>query len=198
MTAAGTYPDSYKEVCKISIIDTDSNVIVFDGFTEDITAMDWGEKDIEGMALLNGGRVVKNTPMTDESITLKVYPVKADNATTDSVAQLFHPQSTADVTQPIAVDNTITRSQVGLIMLWATVLPADASTLPGDSIPAYRVQVINAYVTKYTPSFDDKHFSAEITLKWAPFAKDATRNKREESTDGSEYLPAAITAPNSF
>lgn len=198
MTAAGTYPDSWKEVCKISIIDTDSNVIVFDGFTEDITAMDWGEKDIEGMALLNGGRIVKNTPMTDESITLKVYPVKADNATTDSMVQLFHPQSTPDTTQPILVDNVVDRKQVGLVILWATILPATATTIPGDSIPAYRIEVINAYVTKYTPSFDDKHLSAEITLKWTPLAKDATRNKREESTDGSAYLPTAITSPISF
>jgi len=198
MTAAGTLPDAYKEVCRISIINNAGTAVAFDGFTEDITAMDWGEKDIEGMALVNGGRVVKFTPMSDESMTLKIYPTRADTAVTNSVAQLFHPQSTADSTQPIAVDNRYQRDPCGIVILWATTLPATAQTVPAGSVTAERIQIINAYPTKYTPSFDDKVKSAEITFKWAPFAKDATRNKREESTDGSEYLPAAITSATSY
>lgn len=193
MTAAGVYPDAWREVCKIGIIQG-TTCTEFAGFTEDITAMDWGEKDIEGLPLVNGGRVVKFTPMTDESITLKVYPVKADANTTESVSQLFHPQTALDSTVPIVVNNSLTRNQFGIILLWATTLPATSQTVPGDSIPAYRIQVINAYMTSYKPSFDDKIFSAEVTFKWAPFAKDGTKNKREESTDGSQPLAAAITS----
>lgn len=190
-----TYPDAWKEVCKIGVITSASaSAIEFAGFTEDITAMDWGEKDIEGVAMLNGGRVVKFTPMTDESITMKVYDVRADSATANSVIQLFNPQGTADSTQPILVNNTITRNPYGLILLWADTLPATSQTVPSASACAYRIQIVNAYMTKCAPSFDDKVKSAEVTFKWAPFQKDGTANKREESTDGTSQLPAALTS----
>ena len=177
-----TLPDAWKEVCRIAIIPDGGTATQFHGFTEDITAMDWGEKDIEGMPLVNGGRVVKFTPMTDESMTLKVYPTRADDATTDSVAQFFHKQGTADTTDPIVVDNTITRQKFGVIVLWAETLPTNAQDVPDSDKTAYRVQIINAYMTGYKPSFDDKILSAEVTFKWAAFQKDGSANKREEST----------------
>ena len=198
MTTAGTLPDAWKEVCRISIIAEGGSAVVLDGMTEDITAMDWGEKDITGKALLNGGRVVQFTSMTDESITFKGYDTLATDAATNSLVQFFHKQTTADTTQPIVVDNTITRQKFGLIILWAETLPANASTVPDISKTAYRVQVINAYMTMYKPSFSDKLKSAEFKFKWAPFAKDATRNKREESTDGTAQLAATITTATSF
>lgn len=191
--------DAWKEICLIGVIPDGGSEVQFAGMTEDITAMDWGEKDVEGMALLNGGRVVKFTPMTDEEMTLKIYDTKADDATTDSAVQFFHKQATADTTDPIAVDNTITRQKFGLILLWAESPGATAGAVPSSG-EAYRIQVINAYMTKYVPSFDDKIKSAEVTFKWAPFSKDATANKREESTADSSTgaLPAAITTATSF
>jgi hypothetical protein len=194
----GILPDAWKETCKIAIIASNASPIEFTGMTEDITAMDWTEKDIEGMQLVNGGRVVKYNAMTDESMTIKVYDTKADDAATNSAVQYFHKQATADTTQPIAVDNVITRQKFGIVILWAETLPATATALPDTDKTAYRIQIINAYMTSYKPSFDDKLKSAEITFKWPPLAKDATANKREESTDGSVQLPAAITTSTSF
>ena len=192
-------PDAWKEVCLIGIIPEGSSTAVeFAGFTEDITGMDWGEKDIESMALVNGGRVVKYTPMTDEEFTLKVYDTRADDLATNSVVQLFHKQSTSDVTQPIVVTNTITRQSFGIILLWADTLPATSQTVPAGSAVSYRVEAINCYMTKYKPSYDDKIKSAEVTFKWAPFDQAAAGNKKESSTDGSVAIPAAITSSISF
>lgn len=197
MTA--TIVDAWKEVCKIGILPQDGSLIEFAGFTEDITAMDFGEKDIEGMPLVNGGRVVKFTPMTDESITLKVYPIRADDEATDSVVQAFHKQASADTTNPILVDNTITRQKFGLILLWATTLPSTSTSQVTAGQYAYRIQAVNAYMTRYVPSFDDKTFSAEVTFKWAPFSKGGTANKREESQDNSgAQLPVGISSAVSF
>lgn len=198
MTATGTLPDSWQEVYHVSIIAEGGTAVSLSGMTEDVTAMDWGEKDIEGVALINGGRVAKFNPMGDESITLKVYDTKADDATTNSMIQFFHKQSTADTTDPIAVDNTITRQKFGIVMLWAETLPADATTLPAISKTAYRIQVRNAYMTVYKPDLGDKQKSAEITFKWTPFDKAAAANKREESTQGSVQLPAAMTTATAF
>jgi len=185
---AGTDPDAWKDRCMISIV-VSATAYTFEGFTEDITAMDWGDKDIEGVALVNGGRVVKFNPMGDESITMKVYPINAENTSDEGVVQHFHPQNPKDATQPIAVDNSLERYKHKVILLWAETLPPNATTQPAIGNTAYRIQIINAYMTSYKPSYDDKTFSAEVTFKWTPFQKDGTANKREESTDGTVVLP---------
>ena len=85
------------------------------------------------------------------------------------------------------------------MILWAENLGADAMSIPSTG-NAYRIQIINAYMTSYKPSFDDKLKSAEVTFKWAPFDKSAAANKREESTQSSadDPLPSAITTAISF
>lgn len=188
---ADTYPDAWQELCLIGIIPSGGAMTAFAALTEDITAMDWGEKDIEGAPLVGGGRVVKITPMTDESVTLKMWPVSA-LLTGTGVSQLMHQQTADDSTDPIEVLNTNTRRKFGLIFLWAKTLPATAQTLPTANIAAYRIMVVNAYCTSYKPSFDDKNLSAEITFKWTPFNKSGTANKIEESTISTQ-LQAAIT-----
>ena len=201
-TAFETTPDAWKEVCAIGIIPEDSSELQFAGLTEDISGMDFGEKDIEGVPLVNGGRVVKFTPMGDESITMKMYPVTADVDGTGTV-QLFHPTVagtawSSDEADPIEVLNSFRRRKFGIILLWATVLPAAASTTPVVNIPAYRIQVINAYMTVCKPSFDDKTKTAEVTFKWAPFQKDGSANKREDSTAGATQLNAGISSAITF
>jgi len=202
-------PEVWQEFCRIGIIPENyptgaggGSCIEFAGITEDITALDWGDKDIEGVALVNGGRVVKHSPMGDESITLKMYPVDAllDNGSdvANGVVQLFHPQSAEDATQPSVVDNSIYRRKFGLILLWSSTLPATSDAIPAAATTSYRIQVINAYMTAYKLNYDDKVLSAEVTFKWAPFNKSASSNKREESSDGTAQLSAAITSATSF
>ena len=201
MTAAGTYPDSWQEVYLLSIIDSDGNEIECAGSIEDISDITNFEKDTSPIQLGNGGMIEKYESFTAESITLKVYPITAGiNAESSATGfdQLFNKQSTNDSTQPILVENTITRQNFGIIFLRATTLPASASTLPGDSIPAKRTEVINAKMTVNKDDWSEKMESAEITFKWMPFQKDATSNKRVTSTDGSAYLPTAITTATSF
>ena len=197
MTA--TEPDAWQELCLIGLIPESSSEIQLAGFTEDITALDWVEKPLSTIQLTNGGHLGKFDKNTKEGITLKMYPIKADDLSADGIVQLFHPQTTSDVTDPILVANTLKRKKFGLILLWATTLPATAGTQPAVGEIAYRVQVINAYMTKYKPSYDDKVLTAEVTFEWSPFAKDATANKREESCDsGGEQLPDGITTATSF
>ena len=209
MTAAGVTPDSWKEFCLIGVLPEaypsaagGGSLIEFAGMTEDITAMDWGDRDVEGVALVNGGRVVKANAMGDESITLKLYPVDTllddGSDVANGVTQLFHPQAAEDTSYPSVADNSIYRRKFGLIILWAETLPAVADALPAESKTAYRIQVVNAYMTSYKLNYDDKILSAEVTFKWAPFQKGAGSNKREESTNGSAQLAAAITSSTSF
>ena len=190
-----TSVDAWQEVCLVGVIPTGGSEVQWAGMTEDITGMDWGDKDIEGAPLLNGGRVAKHTPQGDESVTLKIFPVDAVRGA-DGAVQWFNPA--ADSTQPIYVPNTRTRTKHKLIFLWADTLPATAGTATAAGVKAYRIQTINSYCTSYKPSFDDKTLMAEVTFKWTPFDKSANPNKVEESTDGTVVLPVATTSTTSF
>jgi len=201
LTASGTTPDAWQEVYLLGLIPDGGSEIACAGITQDISDITGFEKDITPIQLGNGGMIAKYEEFTAESITLKVYPVTAQvdgETTATGFDQLFNKQSVDDSTQPILVDNTITRQKFGIIFLRAETLPATAGALPAASKTAMRTQVINAYMTINKYDWSEKIQSAEITLKWMPFQKDATSNKRVESTDGSEALPAAITTATSF
>ncbi len=136
--------------------------------------------------------------MTDESITLKVYPVTAKSDGT-GVIQHFHPQTVARAGSPISILNSNSRDKHKLIFLWATKLPSAASTIPRGEA-SYRMQVINAYMTRCVPSFDDKIKSSEVTFKWVPFNKSGSANKKEESctSTSTASLTTVTTSATSF
>lgn len=192
-----TLPDSFTEFCRIGVKrERDTNELQFASMTEDITGLDFGDKPIEGKALLNGGRVVMRTPMEDESVTLKLYPVTALLDGT-GVAQHMHPQTSDDNTTNVSVLNSNLRQKHRLVMVWGTSLPATAEGAPGAGENIYRIVVSNAYLTSYKPSFDDKQLSAEVTFTWAPFTKGAVTNKLEESgstLSGVSATPTDVTA----
>ena len=198
-----TSTESWTEFCAIGISreNDPTTETQFAALTEDITAMDWGEKDIEGVPLVNGGRVVKRTPMTDESITLKMYPVSVGIDGTGGL-QHMHPQTnsgviTDDSTEPLVAFNMNKRQKHRLCLLWSTTPPGTASGIPVATDDSYRIEVLNAYMTSWKPSFDDKHLSVEATFKWAPFnqgrGSTPVGNKKEESVDRTAQLSAANT-----
>lgn len=194
-------PDTWQETCLIGIIPEGETEIAFAGITKDISGFEFGSKGISREVLVNGGQVAKYEPMDVESIELEVFPVDAllDTAgVANGVVQMFHPQSTEDTTQPVLVDNTLTRKKHGLILLWCTILPATAGAIPALGEPAYRIEIINAYMTEYNLDYTDKFLMGTLKFSWTPFQKDASANKREESTNGDVQLPAAITTATSF
>lgn len=201
MTAVG-YQDAWTEFCLIGITLRGDTEQLWSGMTEKIE-FDWGDKDIEGIPLVNGGRVVKRIPMTDESVTLTMYPVSADydGAATSATgaAQWFHTlipygASTGEsTTEPNTAVNTNIRQQFQLVFVWASTLPTTASGATAANASAYRITIKNAYMTKYKLKFDDYIMSAECTFKWAPFTKAAVSNKTEEDTTGGTVL-GAVTA----
>jgi hypothetical protein len=201
--AASTYQvDAWQEFCQIAIIPEaypsgagGGTAIEFSGITSEISGIDLGNKDMEGVPLTNGGRVAKLSAMGDESITLKMYPtdVLLGSGTSNGVTQLFHPQTTEDTSHPVVASNVPKRRRFGIVIQWAETLPANAVTLPASGVRAYRITIVNAYMTEYKLNYDDAILSAEVTFKWPPFNKAGTANKKEDSTDGSSQLAAAIT-----
>ena len=68
--------DAWMENALIGISIIGSEEVQFNSIVE-TADFDIGEKDIEGLALVNGGRVTKHTPEGDSSITFEVYPMEA-------------------------------------------------------------------------------------------------------------------------
>jgi len=197
-----TVPCEWQEIAMIGIIPENGTILEFAGMTEDISSFDWQVKDVDVRNLVNGGQCTTFTAPGIESMTLKIVPTDV-SISANGVAQLFNPLAAGtgwgeDIINPIVVDNSIYRRKFGIILLWATAFPATSATATAAGEAAYRVQVINAYMTDYKLDYSDKQLTAEVTFKWAPRQKDASANKREESTDGSAQLAAGITTATSF
>ena len=105
MTAIAT-DDSWMETCLIAISPIDGADTQFASITETVD-FDIGEKDIEGVPLLNGGRMTKFAPEGDSSITFEAYPLEAG---TDSGTEgkgffdLMHEKMTVNTAQPVTID----------------------------------------------------------------------------------------------
>lgn len=182
--------ETWTELALVGIKGTDdSTEVQFAGMIEDVTAFDYGEKDIEGIKMVSGGNVVKRVPMTDESITMKVVPVtvaKDGNGIQPYLA------GTTDTSDPFSILNTTGREKHRVVIVWAgTALPNTASgTVTGE---CRRITIANAYCTKAAPSFDDKYMSGEIMFKWAPFTKGGVSNRKEEY-GGTTLVSVTATA----
>lgn len=198
MTAAP--PDMWQEVFLFSIEILDGSEIQYAGITEDITTFPDLTKDVEGVALANGGRRMKWTPQGDLEFTVKVTPIDCKIGAA-GVAQLFNPQATADATDPIKVLGTRTRNPHQIIFTWAE--DAEDLTTAGTETTAdkqaYRFTAKNCYMTKYQLNSDDKNITAEITFKCAPFGRTGNANYKEESTESTAIpVKTDFTTANQF
>lgn len=180
--------ERWQEVFLFSIEIMDGSEVQMAGITEDITAFEWGDKDIEGTPLANGGRNVKWTAQGDGMCTMKCYPVDANATSGKSYSQTFNPQGTADSTDPILALGTRTRNKFQLIWTWAedliTTITTAGQVTTADKT-AYRRTVKNAYCTSFKWVSEDRAQGAEVTFKWAPFGLTGNANYKEESTSST-------------
>jgi hypothetical protein len=191
-----TTTESWTEFHLVGIQAEGESEIQFAAFAEDITAFEYGERNIEGVPLLNGGHIVKKNRMGDETITMKVYPVGVNKG--DYGINEFLGGTAATGTDPYTVLQTNARKRHRIVVLSAASLP-NAPTVASGTVSGagLRDTVINAYCTKVTNNFDDKHRSAEITFKWAPFDRNGLANRKGESTN-TTGLGSVTATPTSW
>ena len=67
--------DAWMEECLVGISVIAGEEVQFASIIQTVD-LDIGEKDIEGLALVNGGRVTKWTPEGDSTITFEAYPLE--------------------------------------------------------------------------------------------------------------------------
>jgi hypothetical protein len=202
MTAVAT-SDAWMETCLIAIAKVAGSDLAFAGLTETVD-VDLGEKDIEGIPLVNGGRVTKWNPEGDSSITFEAYPLQAGTDTGATGKGFFDLLHTVDASVPIRIVNDRNRSKYRVLVLWTndpTVTTAQAITTANYS--ALRIGLADGHFTSVKPSFTDGILKFTVTYKCAAFDKAGAANVMIEScagTVGGDILPAiaAYTTANKF
>jgi hypothetical protein len=202
MTAVAT-DDAWMETCKIAISKIAGSDLAFHALTETID-LDIGDKDIEGIPLVNGGRVTKINPEGDSTVTFEAYPLQAGTDTGTTGLGFYDLMHAVDSSVPIRITNSRTRDKYRVLIMWTndpTVTTAQSITT--DTYSALRIGFANGYFTSVKPSFTDGVLKFTITFKCAPFNKAGTGNVIMEScagSTGSDILPviAAYTTSNNF
>jgi hypothetical protein len=153
MTAAAS-PDTWREKCWVSLTPqvataATSTAVALEGIVETVD-LDIAEKGIDVTPLINGGRVVKFTPMSESTIKFEAYPT--------DVAQIqqYFLGGTIDATQPIQVSAALTRTLLRCSILWTDDLDitgiattADATSITGTGTP-YTIDELKGRVIKVT------------------------------------------------
>jgi hypothetical protein len=190
--AAASPPDVWREKCLISITERTagsgaSTAREFSGIVETVD-IDLGEKGLDIVALVNGGRVVKFNPMEETTIKFEGYPT--DATATGALIQQFM-GNTEDVSQPIVSTVNWTRKLYRVAICWTD----DTAMTSGEAITlsdkrALRFVAADCYLTSMKPAFTDYNLKFTFEFKVAPFDKAASVNIKFESTDGTSVIPA--------
>jgi len=201
--AATAVDDAWMEVCllTISAIGAASDV-EFAGLTETLD-FDIGDKDIEGIPLINGGRVTKWNPQGDSTLTIEAYPLEAGTATGTAGKGFFDLMNTADAVAPIRIINSRTRLKYRILAMWTNDATAtSAKSVTAANASALRIGLADGYFTSVKPSFTDGIVKFTITYKCPAFDKAGNGCVMIESCAGaaSDVLPAvaAYTTANKF
>jgi len=184
MTAAAV-DDAWMETCLIAISIAAGSDIQFAGVTETVD-FDIGEKDIEGVPLVNGGRVTKFTPEGDSSITFEAYPLQAGTDTGSTGLGFYDLMHSVDSSVPIRVTNDRDRDKYRVLVLWTNdPTPTTAQATTANTYSAFRIGMADGHFTSAKPSFTDGILKFTVTYKTAAFDKSGTGNVMMESCAGS-------------
>jgi len=195
MAVANAYnAGAWSETCLISITPKGGTEVQLAAMTETVD-IDMGDKDIEQVPTLIGGRVIKKVPQDISTITFEGYPIGIASTDNKGISQFFHTTNAAtyDTTEPLAVSSTLGRDLWRISILWTEVAPATASGATTAAKAAYRISYANAYLTSMKPSFTDGILKVTFAFKCAAFNKQGTAQIHEESTEATTALTALST-----
>lgn len=162
--------------------------------------MNTGEKGVEGLATVSGGRIVKYTPEGDTEFTAKIVPIGIgtdDMTNMEGFWNKFQPQTSDGYTQNgvlnRAFNKRIRNKYTVSIMQTSGTYPADATLASPTGADALRMSMRNAYITKCTQSFGTSDgLTGEITIKCPAFDKSGASNLLFESCAANGATAIAI------
>lgn len=200
--AADPVEDAWMETFLFSISVIGGTERQFAALTETLD-FDIGEKDIEGIPVGSGGRVMKWNPEGDSSCTIEAYPLQAGTDTGSTGLGFYDLLHSQDTSVPIRILNSHTRLRCRILALWtndATATGAHSATAANAS--ALRIGMAHGHFTSIKPSFTDGILKFTCVYKTTPYDKTGGSNILMESAAGasSDVLPAiaAYTTSNKF
>ena len=160
-----------------------------------------GEKSIEGLATVSGGRIVKWTPEGDTEFTAKIVPIATgfDDATSmEGFWVKFQPQSLAGggtVTgNPTSVFNRRFRKTYGVSILQTSgTYPSNATLANATGSDAQRLSMRNSYITSLKQAFGTSDgLTGDVTIKCPAFNKTGNSNVQFETTAAGASAVLAV------
>ena len=196
-------PETWNEIAYITITPQAGTDLDFCAMSESID-IDEGERGVETIKTLCGGRLIRSLPQEDTTITVKAYPVQAGTVTGSTgygFYDLFY-ESVTTATGSVVVDNATagSRTKYRIAVLWTDDNTANTAprAVVSPTYAALRWTGRNGYITKVVPSFssEDK-LSYDITMVIpAKQSGGTTGNIQIESVDG--VGTATMTALTSY
>jgi len=179
-----TAPDSWTEVALINLNDGTTDMSI-NAITETID-ISQGDKPVDHIATLSGGRLRKISPEEDTEITFEGYPIAIgdkDATSQDGLDLFFH--GGTDTVAPFSVSSSLTRTVFTVTIMWTDGTATSATNSITSGNYALRYNFANCDMTSCKPSFTDGILKATYTFKCAPRNKTGTSNITVESTDGT-------------
>ena len=190
---------AWSETALISIVSsTGATVMTISAITETID-IDLGDKDMEGVANLIGGRHIKQTPEADTTVTFEGYPISAGllgSTTPTGLQQEFFGGTLLDSAEPISLTNTtltfgVPHATFTVYVMWtddSTVATAKSAIVtPGAAL---RYTFSSCYLISYKTAFTDGLLKATMKFKCPARGRTGAGNIKVESTDGSVAMPS--------
>ena len=180
-------PDSWDETALININDGSTDMSLH-AITETID-ISIGDKPMEGIPTLAGGRVRKRSPQEDTEITFEGYPIGIGDkdATSQDGLDLFFNAGTAS-TAPFSATSSTSRNTFEVTIMWTDSTSTSATSSVPSGKYALRYQFRNCDMTSCKPSFTDGILKATYTFKCVPFTKTGAANITVQSTDGTASM----------
>jgi len=182
-------PDAWSNVALININDGTTDMDIR-AITETID-IDLGDKDVEYIANLAGGRLKKNLPEAETVITFEGYPVEVETDTdTTPYGLINHFFGGTDTSFPTLANNSRTRDSFTVTIMFTDTTDTSATVSLPSTASALRYNFAYCNFVSCKPSYTDKILKATWKFKCAPYTKAGTANITVESTDATATMPS--------
>jgi len=192
--------DAYSETAYISVqlLDVAGNFHM-EAMSESIE-IDLGEKGFETMANLLGGRIKKENPEEDTTITIEGYPVDAgfvegadsgagaDATVNHGVFNIMHGVVTG-TSDSMEIGPSHLRRSVRVAIRFTDQSSVQAEDILLGNTQNLRVIFADGELISAKPSYSDKLLKMTMQFKFPPFDKFKDLNYTVQSTDGNGLTP---------
>jgi len=178
---------AWSETALVTITKLDGSNVEFAALTETID-IDMGDKDVDQITNVGGGRMVKKTPQDITTITFEGYPLDIDSTEGSGVSQMFE-GGTWDTVEPLETEASLSRDLFRIAILWTDDTAATSGAgSTSASTNSYRINFAHCWMNSMKPSFTDGILKFTFSFKCPAFNPVGTANIKEQSGDNTALV----------